>query len=77
MTIHSGPTDERTPIVERWRSIPGIRNYECSSTGKIRNVETGTVLKETDGMVNIKKPGSLHYGPMLALDLLDRAWGRP
>ncbi len=77
MTQFTGPTDERIPIVERWRAIPGIRNYECSNTGKIRNVETGTVLKETDGMVNILKSGARNYIQMKALDLLDRAWGRP
>lgn len=76
-TIFAGPTDERIPIVEKWRPIPGIRNYEVSNTGKVRSAETGKLMKEVNGMVWLTKPDVGHNQGFKVLTLLDKAWSVP
>lgn len=34
-------------IMEMWKPIPDYQNYECSSTGQIRNITTGTIMKQS------------------------------
>ncbi len=75
--VYAGPTDERIPIVEKWRPIPGLRNYEVSNTGKVRNAETGKLIKETNGMVKLVRQGRRHGQAFKVLTLLDRAWSLP
>lgn len=56
------PTEEG----EEWRDIEGHENYQVSNFGRVRNVETGRILKQTDTNKNKKykrvciEKGKLH-----------------
>jgi hypothetical protein len=38
-------TDTQETIDERWRSVSGFINYQVSNVGRVRNANTGRILK--------------------------------